>query len=123
MRGFPNIDWTAIFQRNRIERECGVKPHFWYYFFRNIAFCFVDNVDLRLLKRGDDSRILFYQSFIERESSRKQFYTVQQLVNSDLISYGPEKKNELHILLGLYLLFLYLLLLYLLLLYLLFHLM
>ncbi len=105
MKSFPNIDWIVIFQRNRVERECGAKPHFWNYFFRNIAFCFVDNVDLRLLKRGDNSRILFYQSFIERESSRKQFYNVQQLVNSDLISYGPEKKNKIHILLGLYLLF------------------
>jgi len=105
MKGFPNLDWIAIFQRNRIERECGCNPHFWNYFFRNIAFCLVDNVDLRLLQRGDDSRILFYQSYIERESSRKQFYSVQQLVNSDLISYGQERKKKIHILLGLYLVF------------------
>lgn len=103
MKGFPNLDWIAIFQRNRIERECGVKRHFWNYFFRNIFFCLFDNVDLHLLQRGNNSKILFYQSFIERESSRKQFFNVQQLVNSDLISYGQEKKKEKHILLGLYL--------------------
>ncbi len=105
MKDFPALNWEAIFRRYQIERECGIKARFFYYAMRNIFFCIVDNVDLRLLRSHDGSKILFYQSFFSRESSRRQFYDVQEIVDSDLISYNQKRGRCVHILLGLYLIF------------------
>ena len=105
MIGFPDLNWPVIFQRFEIERECGEKAMFWKYLFRSMVFCFYENVDLRLMRSTVNSKILFYQSFIERTSSRTQFYNVQQLVESDLISYEQIRKKKLHFIEGLYLLF------------------
>lgn len=104
MKGFPHLNWKSIFRRFEIELECDANSFFLSYALRDIVLCFIDNNDIRLLRNSSNSKILFYQSFYERASYRKQFCDVQEIIESDLISYNQQQDSKIHIFTGLYLL-------------------
>lgn len=107
-KGFPLYDWEKIMRRHDIMIECERYSSNWSYLSRIFFFLFADNIDIQIHRGTTNSKIIFYQSYVERASSRKMMQSVKSLVDSDLLSYNLKRKIHIHINLGFDLLFNYL---------------